>query len=386
MLRPALAALNAAAKGARPVRVLHYGDSQLEGDRVTSYLRNKFQLRWGGSGTGLLPIIDVGPSFSVDRAPSANWQRYSVMERHRPPLGHERFGALWAFCRYNKPVADSLIVDSVQAEGTITFRKVKRAYARSQQYGTCRVFFGENRRPLTLEMSVDGGAAEQRTYPASTGLRIADFNVSAASSSVELAFKGPDSPEVYGVSFESASGVMVDNISTRGAGGTELRKVEKGLLGDMYDALDVKLLILQYGGNAVPHIQDVESADQYGEWVGAQVGVWRRLLPGVPVIFIGPSDMSVKEGTSWVTRPFVEEVNAALKKYALANGAAYFDLFAAMGGRNSMVAWVEADPPLAATDYTHFSPQGASRMAELFCTALFSDLQGLSTPEAKHVD
>ena len=385
MLRPALAALNNATKGARPVRVLHYGDSQLEGDRITSYLRNKFQLKWGGGGTGLVPIIDVGPSFSVDREPSENWKRYSVMERQKPALGHERFGALWSFCRYTPAIVDSLIVDSVAGEGSIVFRKVRRAYGRSQQYSRCRVFFGHNKRPVTLELSVDGGVPESKEYEASNTLRIADFNLGSPSS-VKLTFKGADSPEVYGVSFESANGVVVDNIAARGAGGTELRKIDKGLLRAMYDALDVKLLILQYGGNAIPHIEDAESADDYGSWLGSQIIAMKKLCPSAPVILIGPSDMSIKEGTTWVTRPWVEEVNAALKKHALANGAAYFDLYTAMGGRNSMVSWVEADPPLAAPDYTHFSPQGASKMAELFCTALFNDLQGLAKTEEKHVE
>ena len=381
MLRPALAALNAASKGARPVRVLHYGDSQLEGDRITSYLRNKFQLRWGGGGTGLVPIIDVGPSFSVDREPSENWKRYSVMERQKPVLDHERFGALWSFCRFTPPFSDSLIVDSVPSEGSILFRKVKRAYGRSQQYSKCRVFFGHNRRALTLDLSVDGGVPESREFEAGTALRIADFNLGSPSS-VKLTFKGADSPEVYGVSFESANGVVVDNIAARGAGGTELRKIDKGLLRSMYDALDVKMLILQYGGNAIPHIESAEEADEYGSWLGSQIIALKKLCPGAPVILIGPSDMSVKDGTTWATRPWVEETNAALKKHALANGAAFFDLYTAMGGRNSMVSWVEADPPLAAPDYTHFSPQGASKMAEMFCTALFNDLHGLSKPSA----
>lgn len=381
MLRPALAALNNAGKGARPVRVLHYGDSQLEGDRITSYLRNKFQLRWGGGGTGLVPILDVGPSFSVDREPSDNWKRYSVMERQKPALNHERFGALWSFCRYTAAVADSLIVDSAVSEGSILFRKVKRAYGRSQQYSRCRVFFGNNRRPVTVELSVDGGVPESKEYGSGTALRVADFGLGSPSS-VKLTFKGADSPEVYGVSFESANGVVVDNIAARGAGGTELRKIDKGLLRAMYDALDVKLLILQYGGNAIPHIANAEEADEYGSWVASQVIALKKLCPGAPVLFIGPSDMSIKDGTDWVTRPWVEETNAALKRHMLANGAAYFDLYTAMGGRNSMVSWVEADPPLAAPDYTHFSPQGASKMAELFCTALFNDLQALSKPPA----
>ncbi|HMU12772.1 MAG: hypothetical protein JST41_13650 [Bacteroidetes bacterium] len=385
MLRPALAALNAAATSPHAVHVLHYGDSQLEGDRITSYLRNKFQLRWGGGGMGLLPIIDVGPSFSVDREPTENWERFSVMEHHDPPLGHQRYGALWSFCRFTPVVADSLINDSVLQEGRIVLRKVGRAYGRSQRYTRCRVFFAHNHRPVTLSVGADDAVPENREFSAGDMLRIAEFNVNAHAS-LDVTFTGSDSPEVYGISLESTSGVVVDNLAARGAGGTELRNVEKTLLKAMYTALDVELLILQFGGNAVPHIESAQDAEEYGAWLGSQIVTWRTLCGGVPVILIGPSDMSIKDGTGWTTRPWLEEVNAALKKHALANGAAYFDLFAAMGGRNSMVSWVEADPPLAAPDYTHFSPQGASRMAELFCEALFNDLDGLNEHVASHAD
>ncbi|MCC6910458.1 MAG: hypothetical protein IT224_00380, partial [Flavobacteriales bacterium] len=80
-----------------------------------------------------------------------------------------------------------------------------------------------------------------------------------------------------------------------------------------------------------------------------------------------------KDGEHFVTRPYLEEVRDAMKTNALAQGAVFWDMYAAMGGRNSMVSWVEADPPLAASDYTHFSPQGAKKVAELFYTALIND-------------
>ena len=38
-------------------RMIHYGDSQLEGDRITSYLRNRFQKIYGGSGPGFIPCL-----------------------------------------------------------------------------------------------------------------------------------------------------------------------------------------------------------------------------------------------------------------------------------------------------------------------------------------
>ena len=36
------------------VRILHYGDSQLEGDRITDYFRNRMQQKFGGQGPGIL--------------------------------------------------------------------------------------------------------------------------------------------------------------------------------------------------------------------------------------------------------------------------------------------------------------------------------------------
>ena len=36
------------------IRILHYGDSQIEGDRITSYIRNELQKQFGGSGIGFL--------------------------------------------------------------------------------------------------------------------------------------------------------------------------------------------------------------------------------------------------------------------------------------------------------------------------------------------
>ena len=41
ILYGAFRAMEQARQGAQPVRILHYGDSQIEGDRITSFLRNR---------------------------------------------------------------------------------------------------------------------------------------------------------------------------------------------------------------------------------------------------------------------------------------------------------------------------------------------------------
>ena len=376
VLNSFFAAMKQTPKKGRPFHVLHYGDSQIEGDRITAYLRNKLQVRFGGHGMGLIAAADIVPSFSIDRVLSGNWQRYSAMGRKDPTQDHARFGALSAFSRFTPILPDSVAPDTTKvSSATLTLTRVKRSYGRARAFSTCRMFFGWHRTPLTVELLVGDEVISTEVIPPSDRLLVREWSVGTAPPSITVRFTGADSPDLFAFALEGEGGVVVDNIAARGAAGYEFRRADQALLQAMYKELDVKLLILEYGGNVVPYMKDEAEAQQYGRAFGAQIARFRKLIPGVAVIVIGPSDMSVKEGTDHVTRPFLEEVNAALKEHALAQHAAYWDLYTAMGGRNSMPSWVEADPPLAATDYTHFSPQGANKVAELFYLALEHELE-----------
>ena len=39
----------------KPVRIVHYGDSQIEDDRLTGTIRERLQERFGGNGPGMMP-------------------------------------------------------------------------------------------------------------------------------------------------------------------------------------------------------------------------------------------------------------------------------------------------------------------------------------------
>jgi len=51
-------------------------------------------------------------------------------------------------------------------------------------------------------------------------------------------------------------------------------------------------------------------------------------------------------------------------------GGAYFDMFLAMGGMDSMLAWV--DNGLAGKDYIHFTTQGTRIVAQKFYDMLMA--------------
>lgn len=373
VLHSLFAAMESATSGSRPIRIMHYGDSQLEGDRITAYLRNKLQTQFGGSGPGLIAVADIVPSFSVDRAISDNWKRYSAMGRKDRSQHHERFGALSAFSRFTPILPDTVAPDTVIHTATVTLSGAPRAYGKARTFTRCKLYYGWHRAPLTIEMKQGEEIVSTELIEPADKLLVREWKFAAAPKEITITFSGTDSPDVYGIALDGGPGLSVDNIAARGAAGYEFRRADQQLLRSMYNDLDVKLLILQYGGNVLPNLKSAEEAAQYGRYFGAQLARFKQLIPGVSIIVIGPSDMSIKEGDNYVTRPYLEDVRDAMKANTLAQGGVFWDLYDAMGGKNSMVSWVTADPPLAATDYTHFSPSGAKKVGELFYTALIND-------------
>jgi len=72
------ATIEAAKTEKRTVRILHYGDSQIELDRISSNLRNYFQEKFGGAGPGLLPFYQSIPTRSVNQDFSGEYTVYSL--------------------------------------------------------------------------------------------------------------------------------------------------------------------------------------------------------------------------------------------------------------------------------------------------------------------
>lgn len=82
--------------------------------------------------------------------------------------------------------------------------------------------------------------------------------------------------------------------------------------------------------------------------------------------------MSSMQGGRMKTRPHLVALNDSLKVNAVRNGVAYWDMFAAMGGENSMAQWVSHKPAYAGPDYIHFTPLGAEYMGGILSKAFLN--------------
>ena len=126
----------------------------------------------------------------------------------------------------------------------------------------------------------------------------------------------------------------------------------------------VAIVSVQFGGNAVPSISNAKGARRYAQKVGQNIRHIQAQWPGVPILFIGPSDM----GEAPSTYPGLQHTVAALRDTAVANHALHWDLQAVMGGPGAMAQWV--DQRWAGDDHVHFSVRGAREAAQRLLQAL----------------
>ncbi len=134
--------------------------------------------------------------------------------------------------------------------------------------------------------------------------------------------------------------------------------------------MNAKLIILQFGGNSVPGISSAQGGKDFGNYFQSQIQYLKQLHPESSILVIGPSDMSTSVDGVYMTWPYLESVRNGMRDAAFAEGCAFWDMYSVMGGRNSMVSWVSSNPQYAGPDYTHFTPKGARKMAELLYKAI----------------
>jgi lysophospholipase L1-like esterase len=369
ILYPAFRSMKSAKTNGKMVHILHYGDSQIENDRITSFLRNKLQSKFGGMGIGLVPPAQVyNFQYSLLQENSDNWYRYTLYGNIDTTIKHKRFGPLAVFASFTPPYDSTISQSPETREAWVSFNESQYSYSNTKKFSECRMFYGYNMQPFLTEVYTGDELYDADMHPSLEGYNVLTWKFPEAISSLKILFKGEQSPEIYAFALESNAGIYVDNIPLRGSSGLVFTKIDPRLLKKMFSELDVKLLILQFGGNVVPNV--VDNYNYYERWFYNQLKRLKSIDPDLPIIVIGVADMSIKEKDKYVSYPNIEKVRDALKNAAFKAGVAFWDMYEAMGGKNSMPGWVHAKPPLATSDYVHFNPRGAKIIAHMFYNAL----------------
>lgn len=335
------------------VHVLHYGDSQIESDRITGYIREQFQQKFGGYGPGTCPAIQPIRSYTVVQSFSDSLPRYIADGTMRQKLSDDHYGVLAQMARLNGKVTLSY--------ATCNNSKV---YNRARKFSQVRLLVGNTGENFSAKLRWGGNDSTQVIEAATPEFSTITWKLDTMVSSVKLDLSG--SAEIYGVAMDGKSGISMDNIPLRGSSGTFFTRISSHLLSSAMKELNVKLILLEFGGNYTPHIYSLDRVEKYKQMISSQIRYIKGLHPDAFIILIGPADMSQKINGELQTYPFLEENIEGMKQAALENGAAFWDMYQVMGGKNSMIKWVDHVPAWAASDYIHFTPTGAGRIADMF--------------------
>lgn len=350
------------------IRILHYGDSQIEGDRISSYLRYELQKEFGGSGIGLFPAVIIkGTSISLEQELTGDWERYTMQSIRNGNIYHKRLGVLMSFSRFAPVVNQGQNMYS----GEITLRKSNNTYLNTRKFKQCKVFYGFNQKPFIAELKYRDKTLDAEIIPVSQQLNTISWEIDNAIDEITIGFKGEDSPDIYAIAIDDYKGIAVDNIPLRGSSGTDFTKTDILFLRSMYQKLNVKLVLMQFGVNLVPHV--IDNYTYYQKQLEKQLKTIKSLRQDISIVVIGVSDMSRNEGGNYVSYPNIEKIRDAQKMAAFNAGCAFWDMYEAMGGKNSMPAWVKTNPPLARPDFTHFTWKGSTAIAKMFYEALMAD-------------
>jgi alginate O-acetyltransferase complex protein AlgI len=348
------------------IRILYYGDSQIEYDRVTSYLRRSMRKNHGGTGPGLfLPVMPVTYTRSFYVRASSNWKRYNYLSYKNGEIRHNDFGPFMAFCRY--------MPDGQTSTGRIKswIRIIPSALAEKTEtkYEFLRIFYRNTLDNVAIDIKADNNHVLTDTLRVSN--RITEFICPLFNSkNILIDFSGKTSPDIYGISIESKTGIIVDNIPQRGSAGLEFTMVDKQNLQDSYKFLKPDLIVLHYGLNLATNIRKDYSYYQRG--LSRQLKLLKEISPGTGIIVVGLTDMAYQDGDIIKSYPNIPKIINAQRTAAEESGAVFWDARKAMGGKSTIIKWFGMNPPLAKKDYVHLTDQGADTLARMMMSELFT--------------
>ena len=340
------------------VRVLHYGDSQIELDRISSNLRNYFQENFGGGGPGLLPVVKSIPTMAYIQSGSGDFVPYTTYgEGSRSRDGD--YGLMAKAYQLNGHGSFALTANKNQPS------------ERLKQYSLIRLIFNDKRGDLKVSLRDKDHKRDYELESPGEGFQVLEWKLDTPIAAFSLNMSG--FARIYGVLVDDGYGVSVDNVPMRGCSGTIFTQITDTLLSQTYETVNVGLIIMQYGGNSMPGMSE-KGVPAYAQRIGAQIRYFHNVYPTAKILFIGPSDMSTMVNGTLQTYPLLPKTVEALKEVVLENGAAFWDMYEVMGGENSMIAWVKSG--WAGNDYVHFTGMGANKIGSLL-TNSFSQLYQL---------
>ncbi len=337
----------------KKIRIAHFGDSQIQGDIISAYIREKLQANYGGSGAGYLAIQsnDIRMRLTTEHSFSDDWNYAAVITRNPEGLPFGISGSV-----------------AVPKPGSWVKYRATNYLKSSSSFEIARLFYSNADKSSLIEYKINNGSAVKVNLESGAEVHELLIDAKTSATTLEIKFLSGKQPYFYGVSLESSNGVYLDNFPMPGNTGASLLEIPINNLKGFNNLCNYSLIILSYGNNVSSSNRGIYTV--YENKMHNVIEHLRKAFPNTSILMFSVNDKTIKQGNRFITNPDVPLLLNTQKKIVEKSKVAFWNLWEAMGGTNSMNEWVNSAPPMALKDYAHFTPVGGERVAELFIKSL----------------
>jgi len=348
----------------RAVRVIHYGDSMLTADTISSTTRRLLQERFGDGGHGyILPgrpwswYSHVG----VNCYDTKGWRINRVTNN---PLPDGRFGLGAVAFRSHQPGARSIfeLGEGVWAE------KVEVFFERQPQGGTIAIST-DGRQVASIDTA---GPEAQDAFE--------EVAIASESRRVVVENMGGGPIRIFGIALEkSRRGVVYDGLGVNGLHANNFERFDGEHLAAQIRHRSPDLIITTLGTNE-SQIRGLDLERHRESYVAMMLAI-RRGAPDASCLVMSPPDRAFQNAggrpAAWRIIPGIVE---AQRRAATESGCAFFSTFDAMGGQGSAARWRRQHPALMGGDLTHPTEAGSERIGTMLFQGLMASYEARERP------
>ena len=347
-------------------RIVQLGDSHTANDLWTGALRRRLQARFGDGGHGF--VIPGRPWSSyrhldVIHSSNAQWK----VSRLRPAeTSVEAFGLGGVYMEAHR-IRSRAVVRTSRSKTSSIGATVSRfdVFLLLQPKGGRVMFRIDNK--LWSKLSTDMPDVQP-------GFRL--FEVPDGAHKLEIDVVGDGPVRIFGVVAErEGPGIVVDSVGVPGLRAENLLSNDGDLLQAHLERRSPDLLVLAFGAVEANHPEF--DAAGYESTVTKVIAHVKRGAPAASCLLLGPVDRAKRQrGGGWKSPPVLDAIVEGQRIAAVTAGCAFWDTRAAMGGPDSINAWVKKGFGLR--DHIHLNKKGYARLAEMLEEAM---LEGHEPPE-----
>jgi lysophospholipase L1-like esterase len=336
------------------VRIAFFGDSFIEGDIISASLRDTLQNVFGGEGVGIVPLASETAGFRKSiKHTYSHWDTYSLLSALDSGV----------------TIGISGYTYIPQKDNTVNYKPGKTPY--QENFKAVKLFY-RNSGSASVNYQINDEPEVSHLLDASDSIKQLVITHNSIKS-IQLRVTPHDSIALFGVSVENSKGVYVDNFSLRRNSGIALGKLSPDLLKQFNNYLDYKLIILQYGLNVASE-NDSTNYAWYTRKMVKIINDLKEVFPETSFLLLSVSDRGINKDGKIVTMDAIPKMRNMQREIARKCDIAFWDLYEAMGGRNSVITYTESKPPLAARDYTHLTHLGGHKIGRKLADALLHEI------------